>query len=89
MLKSFQVILSVVSLSSKLLFLLGEIFVFGSISVGAVRSGEFFFPIISSLVCLGASLAVPFCTGDPLFAPRDENTELLRKMALPKKKKNL
>lgn len=77
------VFLSLSALTLKLLFLLSEVIIFGSI---AAKRSDLLFPFISCIVSLAATVAVPFCTGDSIFA-RDENSELLRKMQLPKKKR--
>eukprot|EP00096_Caligus_rogercresseyi_P002428 TRINITY_DN14557_c0_g1_i1.p1 TRINITY_DN14557_c0_g1~~TRINITY_DN14557_c0_g1_i1.p1 ORF type:complete len:165 (-),score=51.18 TRINITY_DN14557_c0_g1_i1:407-901(-) len=72
--------LSAAGLSLKLFFLLGEAFLFGSI----LPDGNLIFPVLASVLALGASLAIPFVVEESSLWAAEENIELLRKMSVAK-----
>ncbi|XP_071748471.1 uncharacterized protein [Lepeophtheirus salmonis] len=78
------VTLAAASLFVKILFLSTEAFIFGSI----VPDQNLIFPLISSFVALGATLALPFIIGGGgeggLFWSSEENEDILRTMKFSK-----
>jgi hypothetical protein len=77
------VTLAVCALSLKVLFILAETFIFGSIAAGQ----HLIFPLVAGLVSIVVSIALLFVTGDCSFYS-DENAELVKRVRrMPKAKK--
>lgn len=61
--------IALIVVSVKVLFLLAETFVFGSIASGQ----HLIFPLVTGFVTIAATLLLPFVTGDAVFSGGEKN----------------